>query len=218
MKKLLTALLLSTLLYGERLSIATGEWSPWVSASLKHYGVASHITQEAFKTQGVDVDFNFYPWKRTYVTAKITKDDATGFWLKTEERERDFNFSDEIFTIKNVLVFKKGEKIDFRGIDELKNYKIAVTRGYSYSEKIDNMIKNSQIKVHIVNSDLAGLKQTLKKDIFDAFICSLNVAKDLLEKNFSKEQRGKIEFSKSRYLRNLFTLWSQKNIKRIKKF
>lgn len=189
-------LLLSSFAFSKTLTMATGEWSPWVSKSLKHYGAASYIAKEAFKTQNIDLEFNFYPWKRAYLTAKVTKDDVSGFWLKNKKREKDFYFSDEIFTIKNVFIFKKGKNIKFDSIDDLKNYKVAITRGYSYSQKIDDMIKNSQLDIHTVNSDLAGLRQTLKKDIFDVFICSLSVASELLKDNFTQEEIDKLQISR----------------------
>lgn len=212
MIKIQAILLFALWLYGDTVYIATGEWSPWVSESLKHKGVAAHITKEAFKTQGDDVQFNFYPWKRSYVSAKVGKEDATGFWLKTKERTKDFYFSDEIFTIKNVLIFKKNKKIDFESVDDLKKYKIAVTKGYSYSQEIDDMIKNSTLKVHWVSSDLAGLRQTLKKHTFDAFICSLSVARSLLQKNFTKEQISKLQFSqKSVFEKSVYLMVSKNN-------
>lgn len=213
MKKTIFSLLaLSSLLYAKTLNLATGEWAPWVSSSLKHHGVASHIAKEAFKTQNIDLDFNFYPWKRAYLSAKVTKEDVTGFWLKTKEREKDFYFSDEIFTIKNVLVFKKGKNIDFDSVDDLKKYRIAVTRGYSYSQKIDNMIKSSQLNIHTVNSDLAGLRQTLKKDVFDAFICSMSVARTLMDENFTKEQISKLEISeKPVFEKSVYLMVSKKH-------
>lgn len=213
MKSFLLFILLSTgVIFAKDITISTGEWSPWVSLSLKHKGVASHITSEAFKTQGYGTKFNFYPWKRAYVTAKLAKDDASGFWLRTKERSDDFYFSDKIFTIKNKLVFKKGKNIEFNSVNDLKNYKIAVTRGYSYSQKIDDMIKNKELDIHVVNSDLAGLKQTLKKDLFDAFLCSESVAKTLIMDNFSKEDGKKLIFyKKAVFEKPIFLMVSKKH-------
>lgn len=187
--------MISSFLYSEVITIATGEWSPWVSENLKGKGIGAIITKKAFNISNIDTKFEFYPWKRTYVVAKTTKNDATGFWLKTKQREKDFYFSDAVFSIKNKLIYKKGKNIEFNSIQDLKKYKIAITRGYSYTPEIDEMIENSKLNVYVVNNDLAGLKQLAKKQNFDAFLCSFNVAKDLIKNKFSPNEQKMFEFS-----------------------
>lgn len=199
-------ILLQAVLYSKTLTVATGEWNPWVSKELKNYGVASHITQEAFKTQGIETKFLFYPWKRAYIVTKTTRNDASGFWLKTQERQKDFYFSDEVFSIKNKLIFKKSKPIRFNTIDDLKKYKIAITRGYSYTQKIDTMIQNKEIDVHVVSSDLAGLNQVLRKNNFDAFLCSENVARTLINENFTPKEKEEFELSSKEVFKNTIHL------------
>ncbi|MGM0518439.1 MAG: substrate-binding periplasmic protein [Campylobacterota bacterium] len=196
MKYIIISLLIASVAFAQNFVVSTGEWKPWVSQSLKDYGVAPAITHKAFEQVGIDVDFSFYPWKRAYYVAKVAKADASGFWLKTHKREKDFYYSDSVFSIKNILIFKKDKDIKIKSIEDLSNYKIGITRGYSYSQKIDDMILEGKIQVHVVNSDLAGLRQVLKKDEFDAFLCAKSVAKTLIDENFSLSEKKQISFSK----------------------
>lgn len=145
MKTIFILFLFYTFTFSQNLTISTGEWSPWVSESLKGKGIGAIITKEAFKVSNIETKFNFYPWKRAYKSAKALNDDASGFWLKTEDREKDFYFSNPVFSIKNKLIYKNGQNIDFDSIEDLKKYKIAVTRGYSYTSQIDKMINNSEL-------------------------------------------------------------------------
>ena len=49
----------------ETIRITNGEWPPYMSKKLKHYGLASRITTEAFASQGVKVEYGFFPWARS---------------------------------------------------------------------------------------------------------------------------------------------------------
>ncbi len=54
----------------ETIRIANGEWMPYHSKSLPHYGAGSRIVTEAFALEGVKVKWGFMPWKRGYIQAK----------------------------------------------------------------------------------------------------------------------------------------------------
>jgi polar amino acid transport system substrate-binding protein len=184
---ILVNILLSSMLNATKITITTGEWEPWVSEKFKKNGVAIDMITSILKSQGIESKVTFYPWKRAYNLAKKGKFNATAVWFKTKDRKRLFNFSNEIFSTQDVLIYKKGKKIKFNNFDDLKNYKIALTRGYSYGKDIDNMVKNKEIKVKWVNSDLLALKQIEKRDNFDIFICAKSVAKSLIADNFKDD-------------------------------
>ena len=207
---LLVNILFTGILNAKTVTISTGEWEPWISENLKKQGVAIDIVTSILKSQGMDSKIVFYPWKRSYSLAKKGKFDATATWFKTKDREKLFNFSNEIFSTQDILVYKKGKNIKFDNIADLKNYKIALTRGYSYGKAIDNMVKSKEIKVKWVNSDLLALKQIAKRDNFDIFICAKSVAKALISDNF-KDPSILFEFHPKPTVRNpLYFLVSKK--------
>ena len=65
-------------LASETVSIAVGEWIPYQSREMRHYGVVNRVIDRAFALQGVEVVFEFFPWKRSYIMAKRGDFDATG--------------------------------------------------------------------------------------------------------------------------------------------
>jgi len=211
-KKVFIAILIfTTLIKADTITISSGEWEPWISENLKNNGVILDIVDKILKSQDIDTKIIFYPWARAYSLAKQGKVDATAVWFKTEDREKDFLFSDMIFDTQDVLIYKKGKVIKFNNLEDLKNYKIAVVRSYSYGDKIDKMIKDKQIKVKVVNSDLLALKQIIKRDNFDVFICAKSVAKALILDNFTAKEADQFVFHpKATLLKPLFFLVSKK--------
>ena len=149
--------------------LSTGDhWPPYVSSDLKHYGLYSRITTEAFKLVGVEVEYDFYPWARSVKMAKLGKADGTGFWVRSPERERDFYFSDPIHTEVMLLYHHKSYLFDWDTLEDLKGIHIGVTRGYSYGEEFDNAVKSGELKVQIVRKDELNFKKILagRIDIF----------------------------------------------------
>ncbi|MBU2711113.1 hypothetical protein [Zooshikella harenae] len=80
----------------EKIKITIGEYSPYLAEELKFNGVAAHIVQEAFALVGINVEYGFFPWARSYEYAKFGRWDGTIIWVYTEERARDFYYSDPI--------------------------------------------------------------------------------------------------------------------------
>ncbi len=59
----------------ETVNMATAESGAGWSEYSKYYGYMIHITTEAFRLSGIQTKITFYPWKRSYVTAKNNKAD-----------------------------------------------------------------------------------------------------------------------------------------------
>ena len=78
--------------------IAAGEYPPFVSQKLPENGITAAIVTAALRAQGVDVTYEFLPWKRGFLATGLTKYAGTFPYLKTAEREVDFLYSEPIFT------------------------------------------------------------------------------------------------------------------------
>ena len=55
----------SSVFAGEEIKITIGEWSPFISKELPHYGIVPHIISEIFNEAGVNVQYGFFPWARS---------------------------------------------------------------------------------------------------------------------------------------------------------
>lgn len=210
---ILSTLLLSSLLMAQTISITTGEWAPWTSEKLKNNGVAIDIVTQILKSQGIDSKVVFYPWKRAYSRAQYGLDDATAVWFKNKKRAAEFHFSNEIFSIENVIIYKKGKQISFNHPDDLKQYKIAIMNGSSYGQRIDDMINLKEIKTKIVITNALALKQLLYRDFFDIFLCSKSTAKIIIADNFTKEEEKLFKFYPKPVLTEKVYLLVSKQIK-----
>ena len=91
-------LLTSTgILAEETIRITIGEWAPYLSKDLKHYGVAARIVTDSFALEGVKVEYGFFPWARSKFLAQEGEWDGSAVWIHNAERAKDFLFSDSMF-------------------------------------------------------------------------------------------------------------------------
>src|SRR6218665_3581920 len=82
--------------HAETISLTNGEWSPYLGKNLPHHGVASRIVEEAFALEGIQVQWEFYPWPRALRTAEKGKSAGTAVWRRSAEKEQDFFISDPV--------------------------------------------------------------------------------------------------------------------------
>ncbi|MCX4027166.1 transporter substrate-binding domain-containing protein [Endozoicomonas sp. SM1973] len=182
-------ILISPVVLGEeRIRIASGEWPPFLSQHYNEYGAGSHIVTEAFALEGIKVVYIFYPWKRSMETAKDGKIDATLLWSKNKDRAKYFLFSDPVLTLRHVFFHRKDLKFNWETIEDLKQYKIGVTRGYFYGEQIQEAADSSLIDVEIGNTDIINFKKLISNRI-QLFIIEPEVGYELLAKNFSRSDQ-----------------------------
>ena len=138
MRRLLTALLLCAGLCQpaqsqEHIRIAIGEWPPFISASLPHYGVVPQLISEVFASQNVSVEYGFFPWKRAYTEVKQGHWQASAIWGRTPEREADCLFSAVVYSDELVLFYRRDKPISWdgrlAGAEQLNGLRIGIPLG-----------------------------------------------------------------------------------------
>jgi polar amino acid transport system substrate-binding protein len=179
----------------ETIKITTGEYTPWTSESLKHGGFSTHVISEAFKLEGYDVNFTFYPWKRVYDAAKDGKRfHASSWWYSSEERSKDFHYSEPLLVDSIVFFYLKSNPIpDWTTLDDLKGYRIGATAGYTYTEEFWGAAKSKRLDIQEVNSDELNFNKLLNGRI-DIFPTSDLVGQKLLKDKFSSDEASKVAF------------------------
>jgi len=78
------------------IQLAIGEWPPFTSKDLKYYGIAARLVAEAFLLEGIQVEYGFFPWARSFLLAKEGTWDGTAIWSRQPDRVQDFYFSDTV--------------------------------------------------------------------------------------------------------------------------
>jgi len=171
---------------GETVRLTNGEWPPYLSEGLKHYGVASHVVKSAFNNVGINVEYGFFPWKRAYTLAERGTWDGSVVWTPTEERNQNFYFSDPVASDVTVFFHLKSKIFDWKNYSDLKNLRIGATLSYDYGEDFAKNEKNGSIKVDRAVKDETGFKKLLVKRL-DIFACNLDVGYSLIHKLYPIE-------------------------------
>ena len=177
----------------EVVRITVGEWPPYHSKELPHYGLASRIITEAFLMEGVKVSYGFFPWPRALILAQKHEWDGTAVWFRNPEREAAFYISDPVIEAKDVFFHLKEFKFDWKGFDDLKQYRIGATQDYYYGPEFQKAEQEERIQVERATSDEINLKKLLR-DRFDIFPLELRVGLNMLRKKFSPQEIERITY------------------------
>ena len=111
----------------QKVRITNGEWAPYLSEHLPHFGFASHIVEEAFNQVGIEVQYGFFPWKRSYKLALEGKWHGTVVWVYTEERAKSFFYSDVVVSDAEYLFHLRSRPIDWKELSDLQGMRIGGT-------------------------------------------------------------------------------------------
>ncbi|MDX5298124.1 MAG: transporter substrate-binding domain-containing protein [Gammaproteobacteria bacterium] len=147
--------LCSPLLSADTVRITNGEWPPYLSSALPHYGLASRIVTEAFAEHGIEVEYGFFPWNRSIELAKAGHWDGTAVWHASAEREALFYISEQVIYSEYVFFHLKDREFQWSDIEDLARYRLGGAQGYHYGEAFEKAEQAGLIKVERVrNEDL----------------------------------------------------------------
>lgn len=167
----------------DSLTLTNGEWPPYFSESFKYGGVGSLICTEAFALEGIDINYEYLPWKRGLEMTRNGKYIGTVGWRKDPERDEDFLYSDPIFTVNSVFFHRQGSHFDWKTLDDIGHMKIGVTLGYTYINLLRPAVSRKGGKLDMATSDILSL-QKLAAGRIDLFPCAEAVGYYLLRTKF----------------------------------
>ena len=180
----------------ETIRLATGEWAPYQSEKLVKGGFITDMITDIFAAEGINVELGYFPWNRSIELAKKGNWDGTFIWFDTAERRTDFYISDPVVDIKYVFFQRKDFQFNWNSVEDLTDVMIGATLGYEFGgEDFKNAEESGKIKVNRVYSDLQGMKNLLQGRI-QIFPCDMLVGYELIENNFTPEQRQLITHHK----------------------
>ncbi|MFT3848026.1 MAG: transporter substrate-binding domain-containing protein [Propionivibrio sp.] len=163
----------------ETVRITNGEWPPFTSERLPDKGPLSRIVAEAFALEGVSVEYDYFPWKRAYDYARTGKWDGSIGWAPTAKHRADFHLSKPVLMVDKGLFHLKDVPFDWKGIDDLKRWKVGGTAGYSYGDEWDEAVKDGRLKVEEVTVDEQNIRKLLLRRV-DVVAMEVDVANYLL--------------------------------------
>ena len=178
---------------GETIRVTNGEWPPYLSEHLAHYGVSSHIVAEAFALVDVEVEYGFFPWKRSFTLAKNgEKWDGSAVWYFSEERARHFHFSDAVTHVEIAFFHLNYASFDWETMEDLKDRKIGATLEYFYGAEFKDAIDAKIIRPEWAASDELNLRKLLKGRI-DVFPGAVLVTYTQIRNTFGEEDAARFE-------------------------
>ncbi|WP_158224666.1 substrate-binding periplasmic protein [Agaribacterium haliotis] len=212
------------------IKVAGEQWAPFSSTELPNLGLMNHLIQEAFATQGVEVEFGFFPTSRSLELVKAGEWDISGGWTPTDERKSDFLFSDPIFHETIVFFHRKQLKFSWAEFSDLHRFRIGVTGDLYYGPELERAERSGNYRIARVPKDLLNMKKLLHGRI-DLFPITIEAGLEALEKNFTKQQRAQIVFhnkplfegplvllvSKKSKNANNIVLWFNEGLKELKR-
>ena len=178
----------------EIITISTLEYAPWTGKNLKNNGFVNHVITEAFQRKGYTVKYTYLPWKRAVMEAKNGQYSALSYVYWSQDRETEFYLSDPISEEKIVFFHLKSKPIkDWNILEDLNNYKIGATGGYTYTQEFWNLAETKRLMVDVTNSDLQNFKKLLAGRI-DIFPSGLVNGKSILQREFDASQSNLLSF------------------------
>ncbi|MGR3966613.1 amino acid ABC transporter substrate-binding protein [Pseudomonas sp. 910_23] len=137
--KLLTAVLfscLSLVAHGEKLRIVTEPWAPYVyDDNGTRAGLDYETTVAVFQRLGVEVQWQFLPWKRCLAMLEQGHADGALDIFHSHERDAQLLYpSEPLSEVEFVLFYANDRPHPTTTLDELRGLTVGISPGYLYGE------------------------------------------------------------------------------------
>ena len=138
--QLLTVLLFTCLSFaarGEKLRIVTEPWAPYVYEDNGQYrGLDYETTAIVFQRLGIEVEWQFLPWKRCLAMLETGQADGALDIFHSVERDSTLLYpSEPLSEVQFVLFYANDRPHPFRTLDDLRGLTIGTSPGYMYSQE-----------------------------------------------------------------------------------
>jgi polar amino acid transport system substrate-binding protein len=122
-------------------------WYPFFSRhNSQHLGIMGDIVTNAADRAGIKIDLRPpMPWKRVLFDLGSGKLDIIAGSLKTQQREKKFNFSDAVHFAELRVFVRRDSRFDFSQMSDLVGKTGGKVRGMSLGEKADEYAFNNLV-------------------------------------------------------------------------
>ena len=215
---LLGMIIFTTNLAAETIRITSGEWEPFISQHIYQYGLDSHIITEAFKLEGIDVEWGFFPWQRSYENAKDNDEwDASCCWWPDDETKDEFWISDPITETSFVFYHLKSYKLEWDSFKDLEGIIVGGTTKYHYGNKFMGAIEEKTLNVQDAPKDEFNYRKLIAGRI-EIFPNDPAVGNAQIRNNLSPDEANLLTYSSKKFGQSTLHLIVNKNKKRSKYF
>lgn len=201
-------LLLAPVASQDNATFAIGEWEPFTSEAQDHAKILEILVREALALGGIEVDYEYYPWKRSYLYTENGMVDGTFPWIKTDEREELFIIHKEPLIVAETLLFhQKGLDFDWKEFSDLEEYRIGGTIGYADTQ----ILTDFGLNVEAEKNEVLNFKKLVLGRI-DIYPAAKPIAFHLLRNRFNESERALLtHHPKPLYEVEYYILFSKSN-------
>jgi len=175
----------------QTVKIAADDRPPYYSLEMPNNGPIAEIITQAFKRVGYEVKIDFLPWRKVLEKVKTGKYDAGFAAYYSEQRSKEYLFSEPIgiYSPESFLK-KKSLEVSFKKWEDLNSYRIGITRGYVYDDAdFDNATFLNKIES---NSEKNNIENLIKGRL-DIVVIDKSAALYLIDKIF-KDNKKDLDF------------------------
>lgn len=170
----------------EFLLIVTTKFPPYITPTEDDKGFYPELITEIFARRGIDIVVEYYPWTRCVEMVKNHQAFATIPWVKSTERLREFDFSNN-FTISkmNILYLEDNPKVteQYDQKIDLKKYELGTINEYFYI----NELKALGFELDSTNTEAEAITK-LYNGRYDVAIVDENVSRHVIEALYSDQK------------------------------
>ncbi|NOI66731.1 transporter substrate-binding domain-containing protein [Vibrio sp. 99-8-1] len=199
----------------QKIFITNGEWAPYMGKQLKEGGIVSHIITEAFAAVEIEVEYGYFPWKRSYryavngVGESNRRWHATAAWYYAEKREKDLRYSDMVYEANEVMFYLKSNPVVWNSDSDLQGKRIGGT-DYSPYPNLEPLRDKGIIKIIRSGEDDVQMQRLFFRNI-DAVVVMKEVGLYYMAENLSNKDMSEVAYvEQSISKRHLYLLFSHK--------
>ncbi len=171
------------MLRAEPLIIAISDFPPSIDLSDENYGIHGELVLGAIKRIGHPFEIKIFSWSK--ISQMLDTQDVCSFgWVKNKDRLKRWQYSRPYHADISYLWGRKDNKIDLTTLEDALNYRIGVTRGFSYGQNFDDLL--SRIETDESFDDTVNLRKLLAGRI-DLFPAQAIIVKPILATRFTAQ-------------------------------
>ncbi|EIK98583.1 hypothetical protein PMM47T1_01055 [Pseudomonas sp. M47T1] len=179
---LLTAMFLACLslnAQAEKLRIVTDPWAPYAyQRNGQGMGIDYEVTAKVFERLGVDIQWQFLPWKRCLAMLEQGEADGVLDIFRTPEREATLLYPDEPLSDVQFVLFQAANKPhDVTSLADLQGLTVGTSAGYNYG---DAFMQASEFQREAAASQEANFGKLIRHRV-DLIITDLRVGNFTLQ-------------------------------------
>lgn len=175
--------------------LVTGDdYAPLTTQSLAGSGALSQIVQAAFARSGMASTLAWQPWKRGYLMTLRGEYDATFPYIRGDQREQDFLYSESLYLSEQHLFSRATDAFELEQVQQASGLRLCHPLGWHLPGFVQAMVEKGVLVRHSPPG-LNECAQLLLLGRDDFFLADLQLGRYALESTAAARQRFHISRS-----------------------